>query len=160
VSPPTLGLPPRDLTAGYPAAAARLRAERGSIGIRALEIAIARDPTMAERHDELGLRQLLRDTGVMTEKIADCVASDDPRPLKEFCDQAAPVYRRRRVPADDMVNLLEGLRQAAAKVLGTEEQASADRAIDEGIKVFRYYRRIAGDARRRNPILQAIYKGG
>jgi hypothetical protein len=59
-----------------------------------------------------------------------------------------------------MVNLLEGLRQAAAKVLGTEEQASADRAIDEGIKVFRCYRRIAGDARRRNPILQAIYKGG
>ena len=36
----------------------------------------------------------------------------------------------------------------------------ADAAIDEAIKVFRWYRRLAGDARKRNPILAALYKGG
>ena len=32
--------------------------------------------------------------------------------------------------------------------------------IDEAIAVFRWYRRLAGDARKRNPILAALYKGG
>jgi hypothetical protein len=34
-----------------------------------------------------------------------------------------------------------------------------DAAIDAAVKVFRYYRRIAGDARTRNRILAALYKG-
>ena len=39
------------------------------------------------------------------------------------------------------------------------EQALADAALDAGIAVCRRYRRIAGDARKRNPILAFIYKG-
>jgi len=34
-----------------------------------------------------------------------------------------------------------------------------DTTIDAMIEVFRWNRRIAGDARKRNRLLQAIYKG-
>jgi hypothetical protein len=32
--------------------------------------------------------------------------------------------------------------------------------LDEAIAVYRWHRRIAGDARKRNALLQLIYKGG
>ena len=32
--------------------------------------------------------------------------------------------------------------------------------LDEAVEGYRWYRRLAGDARKRNPILAAIYKGG
>jgi hypothetical protein len=35
----------------------------------------------------------------------------------------------------------------------------ADAAIDEAARVYHEYRRLSGDARRKNPILDAIYKG-
>jgi hypothetical protein len=44
-------------------------------------------------------------------------------------------------------------------VLDPREQATANAALDTAIKVFRWHRRLAGDARKRNRILQAIYKG-
>ena len=148
------------MAAGYPSAAARLVAAKSRLGARGLEIAVERDPTFRERYDELGLRQLLRDTQILVERIARSVASDDPYFVKEFADWVAPQYRRRRVPMDDVVAIAEGLRAAVATLLSPEEQASADRAIDAGIEVLRWYRRLAGDARKRNPILWAIYKGG
>jgi hypothetical protein len=160
VSHPSLGLPPRDQSAGYPAAAARLRAARGTVGARALEIALADVRALRERHDEFALRQLLRDTEVVVDLIADAVAADDQAPVRAFADQVAPVYRRRRVPMDDLVALMEGLRRACAAVLGPGELASAERAIDAAIDEFRWYRRLAGDARKKNRLLQAIYKGG
>jgi hypothetical protein len=69
------------------------------------------------------------------------------------------MYRRRRVPIDDLINLHEGFRVALPAVLSPEERPLAERAIDAAIESFRWNRRIAGDARRRNPILDAIYKG-
>jgi hypothetical protein len=160
VSHPNLGLPPRDLTRGFPAAATRLRARGDELAVRSLDIALQRDPTIRDRHDELAMRKLLRDLGTYVERLALCVGSDDPYFLREFADQVAPLYRRRRVSADDAVRLLEGLRAATAGVLAPDERPAADRGIDAAIKVFRDYRRIAGDARRRNPLLAAIYKGG
>ncbi len=148
------------MTAGFPAAAARLTAAKVSVGRRGLEIALERDPGLRERHDEYALRGLLRDTDVLLERIASSVAADDVSFVREFADQVAPVYRRRRVSMDDLCLLLEGLRSAMTTVLAPAEQAVADRAIDAGIKVFRDYRRIAGDARRRNPILAMLYRGG
>ena len=44
-------------------------------------------------------------------------------------------------------------------VLGPDEGPLADRAIDEGVRVFKWHRRLAGDARKRNPLLWFIYKG-
>ncbi len=155
-----LGLPAPDMAAGFPAAADRIRAAGGRLGARALEVALQRDPTIRERLGETGLRALLRDTEVYVERIARAVASADPAQAREWADWVAPVYRRRRVPMDDLVTLSEGLRNALAAVLSPQEQVPADAALDAAIATFRWYRRMAGDARKRNPLLAAIYKGG
>jgi hypothetical protein len=152
-------VPPRDETAGFPRAADRLRAATARLGARALEIAIERDPTLAERHDELGLRHLLRDTEIFVDRIALAVATDDPSPMLEFADQVVPLYRRRRVPMDDLVQLSEGLRAAMAPLLDGPEADPMHAAINAGIAQMRWNRRIAGDARKRNRLLEFIYKG-
>ena len=159
MSHPSLGLPPRSLTAGFPDAAARLQTHRVAIGVRALEIARDEDPTLASRYDELGLRLLLRDTEALVDRLALCVAGDDPHWLHEFADQSATVFRRRRVPMDDLVAICEGLRAAIRSHLSAEELVPADAALDAAVAVYRDYRRLAGDARKRNRILAAIYKG-
>ena len=130
------------------------------LAARALEVAVAGDPTMTVRYDENGLRNLLRDVEVFVERLALCVAGNDPYWIKQFADQTASVFRRRKVPMDDMVRLLEGLRAGARGVLSEAEMVPADTALDEGVTVFMWYRRLAGDARKRNAILDAIYKGG
>jgi hypothetical protein len=159
VSHPSLGLPDLDTTAGFPEAAARLRASAGRIGARALEIAIERDPTIRDRYDDIGLRHLLRDTETLIDRIALAVAADDPGPVAKHADQTVPLYRRRRVPMDDLVNLVEGLRSSIGAYLVGPEAAPMHAAIDAAITVMRWNRRVAGDARKRNRFLQAIYKG-
>jgi len=37
--------------------------------------------------------------------------------------------------------------------------AAADRALDEAVRIYHWYRRLSGDARKKNPILDALYKG-
>jgi hypothetical protein len=160
VSHYALGLPDPDMRAGFPDAAARLRAAAPRLGTRALEVALQLDPTMRGRLGETGLRQLLRDTEVFVERVARAVASADPGQVREWADWVAPVYRRRGVPMDDLVTLSEGMRSVLASVLSPEEQEPAGAALDAGIATFRWYRRIAGDARRRNRLLAALYKGG
>ncbi len=82
------------------------------------------------------------------------------RQVREWAEWVAPVFRRRRVPMDDLIVLSEGLRIALAAVLSDEERVSADAAIDEGIAVFRWHRGLSGDARKRNRLLWALYKNG
>jgi hypothetical protein len=159
VSHPTLGRPPRDLTAGYPAAAERLRRERGRLGARALEVAIERDPSIPQRHGELGLRKFLRDTEPLIDRLAIAISAKDTEAVAAYADWVSIIYRRRRVPMDDLAHLCEGLRLAATSVLTPDEQRIADVALDEAIKVFRWNRRLAGDARKRNKLLSFIYKG-
>ena len=156
---PTLGHPPTDFGAGFPAAAADLRAARTRLAARALEVAVDADPTLRDRHDETGLRGLLADIEVELERIALSVASGAPRFVAEWAEWVAPLYRRRRVPMDDLINLSEGLRRSVRTILGPDETRAADLAIDEGIRVFKWHRRLAGDARKRNRLLQLIYKG-
>ena len=114
---------------------------------------------MRERHGELGLRKLLRDTEPLIDRLAIAVAADDRTAVAQWAEWVAPLYRRRRVPMDDLIQLCEGLRLAVPAVLSPAERAPADAALDEVIRVFRWHRRIAGDARKRNRLLQAIYKG-
>ena len=156
---PSLGLPPRSLQAGFPDGAARLRTEKARLAARALEIAVNDDPTFRDRYDESGLRNLLSDAEVFIDRLALCVAGNDSHWLKDFADQTATVYRRRQVAMDDVVRLMEGIRSSARGVLSESETVPADAGIDEAIKVFLWYRRLAGDARKRNPILAALYKG-
>jgi hypothetical protein len=159
VSHPALGLPPVDMTAGQPAAADRIRADRARLGERALELLVARDPTIRDRLGDTGLRALLRDTEVYLDRVARAVASGQPGQLAQWADWVVPVYRRRQVPLDDLIGLGEAMREALAGVLGPDELLPAEAAIAEAAKVLRWHRRIAGDARRRNRYLDAIYRG-
>ena len=159
MSHPSLGLPPPDRAAGFPAAAARLKAARKRLAARALEIATENDPTFADRYDEIGLRRLLRDAETLLERVTAAVAAGDPGPLRSFADWVAPIYRRRGVPMDDLIQLCEGLRASAGTILSGPEVPQLDDAIDALVDQLRWNRRIAGDARKRNRILQAIYKG-
>jgi hypothetical protein len=160
VSHPSLGRPPLDLTAGFPDAAARIRDGRDRLAARALSVALDADPTIRERYDETGLRQLLRDAQLLAERVAISVAAGDPLPAGEYADSTAPLYRRRRVPMDDLVALCEGLRAALPSVLAPAEFAAASAALDGASEVYRWHRRLAGDARKKNAFLQFLYKGG
>jgi hypothetical protein len=159
VSHPALGLPPLDSNAGLPAAAARLRTARVRLGTRALEIALELDPTIREHNDETGIRLLLRDTGILIDEVAASIATDSVTAIHVWAEQASVIYRRRRVPMDNVIALCEGLREACQAVLTPAERAPADAALDAAIERFRWQRRIAGDARKRNRILQFLYKG-
>jgi hypothetical protein len=160
VSHPSLGLPPLDQTAGLPDAAARIRASADRLATRALSVAMDADPTIRERHDEAGQRHLVRDAELLAERVALAVASGDPGTAAEYASWTSPVYRRRRVPLDDIVALCEGLRSALPSVLAPGELPAASVALDAAIEVYRWHRRLAGDARRKNALLQFIYKGG
>jgi hypothetical protein len=124
-----------------------------------MEAFTAGDPTIRDRYDETGLRQMLRDTEIWTEQLARCVASGSPTPMRTWAEQLTPLYRRRKVSMDDLVRFAEAHRAAIRSTLGPAELPIADEALDEAMAVFRWHRRLAGDARKRNRLLQLIYKG-
>ena len=130
-----------------------------TLASRALESAVERDPTMMTRYDELALRERLHDAALLADRIALSVAAGDPAPAREYADWTAPAYRRKRVPLDDIINLLEGLRSALPSVVDGQADADGNAAIDAAIAVYRWNRRLAGDARKRNAFLQLLYKG-
>ena len=160
MSHPSLGLPPLDETAGNPAGAARIRGDISRLATRALEAALDGTKGMRERYDEDGLRYLLRQGELMTERIALCVASGTPTPAHEYAEWTVPVYRRRKIPLDDMIAICRGLAAALPIVLGPGEMPAATAAIDQAIAAYTWHRRLAGDARKRNALLQLLYKGG
>lgn len=160
MSHPSLGLPPPDETAGLPDAAARIRASTVRLASRALAVAMDADPSIRDRHDEAGQRHLARDAELLVERVALAVATGDPSSAAEYAHWTSPVYRRRRVPLDDIVGLCEGLRAALPSVLAPGELPAAGAALDAAVAVYRWHRRLAGDARRKNAFLQFLYKGG
>jgi hypothetical protein len=159
VSHPSLGLPPRDLSAGDPGAAAILRSGGARLRRRAFDAAMDLDPTMADRYSELERQGLLSDIEAFQDRLVTAIASGDPHAMATFADLVAVRYRKRKVPMDDVITLCEGLRRAAAAVVEPAAQPPLDAAIDEAIAVFRWHRRLAGDARKRNTFLKFIYKG-
>lgn len=159
MSHPSLGLPPRDLTAGRPDAAALLTAARHRLAGRSLEIAIELDPTIAERHDEAVLRGLLADLSAFVDRLAVAVAAADPGVMAGFAETVAVRYRKRAIPMDDVKTLCEGIRRSSQAILPAEVAPVVDPPLDEAIRVFHWHRRLAGDARKRNPLLAFIYRG-
>lgn len=160
MSHPSLGRPPVDRTAGLPDAAVRIRRDTARLAARALEVAIDRDPTFRTRYDEIGLRARLHDAELLAGQTARTIAAGDPQGAYEYAERTAPVYRRKRVPMDDLIALCEGLRAALPATLTPTELPAASAALDRAIEAYRWHRRIAGDARKRNALLQFIYKGG
>lgn len=159
MSHPSLGLPPRDLSAGDPAAAAALRAGGERLRSRSLAAAFDLDPTLRDRHDQLVRDALLSDLAAFVDRLVVAVASGDPGAMATFADLVAVRYRKRKVSMDDVVTLCEGLRRAASAAVEPNAQPAIDAAIDAAIAVFRWHRRLAGDARKRNALLAFIYKG-
>ena len=160
MSHPSLGLPPPDRSAGLPDAGARIRANAERLGARALRVAMDRDATIETRNDEAGLRQLLLDAQLLAERVALTLETGDPGLTREYAEWTAPLYRRRFTPMDDVIGLCEGLRVALPSVLAPGELPLASEALDEAIARYRWHRRIAGDARKKNALLQLLYKGG
>ena len=159
MSHPSLGLPPIDRQSALPKAAARVDASRERLAARALEIALDRDPTLRVRHDEYAMRRLLRDTVVLIDRVVDSMAAGDPGPARSFAEATPPAYRRRKVPMNDLITLCESVRAAVGAALARGDMVSVDAALDAMIDRFKWHGRIAGDARKRNRLLQAIYKG-
>ena len=160
MSHPSLGLPPLSLTAGSPEAAARIRAKASRLAARALTVAIGTDPTIRDRYDDAGQRHLLHDAGLLAERVALAVAQGDPSPMREYAEWTSIVYRRKAFPMDDLIALCEGLRAALPDVLAPGERPAAEASLDAAVEVYRWHRRLAGDARKRNRLLQFLYKGG
>jgi hypothetical protein len=158
VAHPSLGLPPSDRT-NLPPAAARIHDARERLAARALEIALDRDPTMRERHDEYAMRRLLRDALVLVDQVVEAMAVGDVAPARAYADAVPPAYRRRKVPMHDLITLCEGVRAAAGGILPAAGMGLVDAGLDAMIERFRWHGRIAGDARKRNKLLAFIYKG-
>jgi hypothetical protein len=159
VSHPSLGLPPADLKAGDRVGADALRRAGPRLRTRALEAAFDIDPTFKDRHEELQQQMLLSDLQAFVDRLIIAIGSGHPHAMATFADLVAVRYRKRKVGMDDIVTLCEGLRRAAGAVVGSNSVELLDRSIDQAIAVFRWHRRLAGDARKRNPILSFIYKG-
>jgi hypothetical protein len=159
VSHPSLGLPPRDLAAGDPAAAASLRSAGLRLRHRALAATMDLDPTFGDRHGELVRAALLSDLEAFVDRLAVALASGDPRVMATFADLVAVRYRKRKISMGDLVTLCEGLRRASAAVVEPRSQGAVDAALDAGIEIFKWHGRLAGDARKRHTLLNFIYKG-
>jgi hypothetical protein len=159
VSHPSLGLPPVDRTVELPPVAARVHAARDRLAIRALEIALDRDATLRDRYDEIGMRRLLRDTAVLVDRIVEALADGSAERAFVFAEAVPPMYRRRKVPMDDLVNISEGIRAAVGALLPKADMGLVDTTIHGMIERFKWHRRIAGDARKRNALLEFVYKG-
>ncbi len=114
---------------------------------------------MRDRHAEIVIQALLADLEAFHDRLVVAVASGDPHAMATFADLVAVRYRKRNVPMDDVISLCEGLRRAAAAVVEPDAVATIDAAIDEAIRVFKWNRRLAGDARKRHPLLAFLYKG-
>ena len=156
---PNLGLPPLDLTAGFPAAAAALRRNRSAIAAAALQAVVAHEPEFADRFDQVGLRQLLADAEVLIDRLAISVASNDPRPMAEYAEWIDPIFRRRRVSLWDLAALCAAIRDTAAPRLDEAAAASLTRALNAAIEVLRKNGRLGGDTHKRDALLQWLYRG-
>ena len=117
------------------------------------------NPTMRERHADVVIQALASDLEAFLDRLIVAVSSGDPHAMATFADLVAVRYRKRKVPMDDVISLCEGLRRAATAVVESGAVPIVDEAIDEAIAVFKWNRRLAGDARKRNPLLRFIYKG-
>jgi len=60
---------------------------------------------------------------------------------------------------NDLITICRSIRDAIGAVLPVSDMAPVDTAIDAMIDRFRWHGRIAGDGRKKNRLLQAIYKG-
>jgi hypothetical protein len=124
----------------------------------ALKAALRRDPSLAERYDELTLRRLLRDYERHVEQLAQAVATGETRFVTVYAETLVPTYRRRGVRMNDVVTLVRGLEDVAVAG-GSAAEADAIRApMAAWVERLRRHRRLPGD-HRGNPVARFVFKG-
>jgi hypothetical protein len=156
---PNLGLAPVGMTSGFASAAQKVRGGAASIAAGALEAAVKADPTIETRYDEVGLRRLLRDGGLLAERLAMCLGSSNDRWLIEYAEWIVPIYRRRGVPLADLGSLCSGIAETVEPLLGAEELAAAKRSLEAARVIFKRDGRLAGDSHKRNALWKWMYRG-
>src|SRR3954454_4832118 len=150
---PSLGLPPDDITAGLPAAAAKLRANKARLGRVALESTMQYAPWFETRYDETALRLFLRDYDQHIEQLARAMETGEDEYVISYAEWLVPIYRRRAVPMDDVSKLIEGLKRSIATVLSPEENDIAHEYLHLFIVRLSRHRRLPGD-HKGNPIIR------
>lgn len=155
---PSLGLPPRDRTAGHPDAAERLRASRVRLGRIALEATVRNAPRFSETYDELAMRRFLRDYDRHIEQLARGVETGDPYYTAMYGEWLVPVYRRRGVPMKDVMALVRGLQEAAATVLTPAENEDAQPLFERWLARLKHHQRLPGD-HTGNKVVRFFWKG-
>jgi hypothetical protein len=155
---PSLGLPPHDVTAGLPAAAARLRANRERLARVAMQATTRISPTFDERYDEQMLRILLRDYDRHIEQLARALETGEDMYVVNYGEWLMPTYRRRGVPANDFIAMVAGLREAAATVLTPDENQAARELFERWAARLKAHGRLPGD-HKGNSIIRFFWKG-
>jgi hypothetical protein len=69
-----------------------------------------------------------------------------------------PTYRRRRVPANDFIAMLAGLREAVATVLTPDENEAARALFERWAARLKAHGRLPGD-HKGNSIIRFFWKG-
>src|SRR5690348_15233434 len=142
---PALGLPPDDISAGLPAAAARLRANRKRLANVALQQTIKLAPGFNERYDETKIRLILRDFDTHIEQLARALETGEDSYVVAYGEWLVPIYRRRGIPMLDFIALLAGLRDACASVLTPSDNEAAQALFDRWSEKLKHHGRLAGD---------------
>ncbi|HEY5488820.1 MAG TPA: hypothetical protein VIK00_03195 [Candidatus Limnocylindrales bacterium] len=155
---PALGLPPDDTTAGLPAAAVRLRANRERLARVALQETIRLAPGFDERYDERMLRLMLRDYDRHIEQLARALETGDDGYVVNYGEWLVPIYRSRHIPMLDFIAMLAGLRDACAVVLTPDENQAALALFGRWDDKLKAHGRLPGD-HKGNPVIRFFFKG-
>jgi hypothetical protein len=154
---PSLGLPPHDVTAGLPDAAARLRANRERLARVALQAAMRISPGFDERYDSQMLRLLLRDMDRHIEQLARALETGQDSYVVNYGEWIIPVYRRRGVPVNDFIAMIGGLREAVATLLTPDENEAARALFMRWGARLKAHGRLPGD-HKGNSVIRFFWK--
>jgi hypothetical protein len=155
---PALGLPPSDATAGFPQAAAALRANRKRLGRVALQETIRLSPGFDERYDDQMLRLMLRDYDRHIEQLARALETGEDSYVVSYGEWLVPIYRRREIPMNDFIAMLAGLRAACAAVLTPTDNEAARALFARWAEKLKHHGRLPGD-HKGNPVIRFFWKG-
>jgi hypothetical protein len=155
---PTLGLPPSDVSAGLPQAAARLRANRDRVAQLALQTTVRDADGFSDRYDDDQLRLFLRDYQSHVEQLAKALETGEDYYVTSYGEWLVPVYRRRKVPMADVMAMLAGLQAASATVLSPDEAKAAEDLIVQWVTTLKNHQRLAGD-HKGNSVIRFFWKG-
>jgi len=157
MSHPARGLPPATPDSPHAPAAARLREDPASVGLRAVGAAFARDPGLGARYTEPMVRLLVRDGERHTEQLARALETGEDAWAVEYASWIVPVMRRRGIPMKDLETLFLGLGDAARSLVGPKAAGEVDRLVAAMVAVLDRPRHLQGD-RRRNPLAAFFWK--